>query len=429
MTILKRGKTLVLVLAALLACAALAAARGQAAAGEKVQLTMGSWRADDVANWNAILGEFSAKYPNIAIKFDPTNPPDYNATLRQQFEAGIAPDLMYARTYDTGVSLFKSGYFADVTDLPGLKDQYDANARAPWADENGRSFAVPLAAVSHGVYYNQDIFRKHNLEIPQTWEDFLALCKTLKDAGVTPLANSLKDQWDINEVVLMSIAPNFIGGAEGRKAYEDGVRKFSDAQIVAIFQALKDMVPYLPRGFEALTYNDSSSLLATEQAAMYFDGSWSINNYKDVKFNWSVFAPPPPRGMKPYVTFHIDAGLAMNAKTKYPEQSRTFLQWVYSDEAASLLSNKLPLGFFPMARNAAKIDDPHANAFLELNAGRGTDVRLTWPRLMTAPSGEVAGYNLFNQAAVSVMTGKMTPQEAADSVQAGLAKYYAPQMK
>lgn len=423
MSLAKRAKIVALVLFAAVALASFVSAQA------KVQLTMGSWRTDDVANWNTILAAFNQKYPAITIKFDPTNPPDYNATLRQQFEAGIAPDLAFARTYDTGISMFKSGYFADVSDLPGLKNQYDSNARAPWADETGKSFAVPLAAVSHGVYYNVDMFKKYNIAIPTTWEEFLAVCKKLKDAGVTPLANSLKDQWDINEVFLMSIAPNFIGGPEGRKAYENGTRRFNDSQMVALFQAMKDVAQYCPKGFEALTYNDSSSIFATQQAAMYFDGSWSITNYKDVPFTWSVFAPPPPRGMKPYVTFHIDAGLAMNAKTKFPKEARTFLQWVYSDAAADTIANGLPTGFFPMAKNASKINEVHANAFLQLNAGRGTDVRLTWPKLMTAPSGDITGYNLFGQATISVMTGKMTPKEAADSVQTGLAVYYPPQMK
>ncbi|HUJ74498.1 MAG TPA: ABC transporter substrate-binding protein, partial [bacterium] len=156
---LSRRALLVAVVAALVGFAFVAVPAG----AQKVNLTMGSWRADDVAAWNAILAEFSKANPDIAIKFDPTNPPDYNATLNQQFAAGIAPDLAFARTYDTGVAMFKQGYFADVSDLPGINDQYDANARAPWADANGRLFAVPLAAVSHGVYYNQDIFAKYNL--------------------------------------------------------------------------------------------------------------------------------------------------------------------------------------------------------------------------------------------------------------------------
>jgi raffinose/stachyose/melibiose transport system substrate-binding protein len=227
----------------------------------------------------------------------------------------------------------------------------------------------------------------------------------------------------------MSIAPNFLGGPDGRAAYDNGDRPFNDPHVVAIFQALKDIAPYCPKGFEALTYNDSSSMFATQKAAMYFDGSWSISNYKDVKFQWSVFAPPPPKGSKPYVCFHVDAGLAMNAKTKYSNEAKTFLQWIYSNDAASVISNSLPTGFFPMAKNAAKINDAHANAFLQLNVGRGTDVRWAWPHLTTAPEGNTSGYNLMNQAAIAVMTGKMTPQQAADSLQNGLAQYYAPAMK
>ena len=64
------------------------------AAQSKVQLTMGSWRADDVTQMTKLLAAFSQKYPNIQIKFDPTNPPDYNAALRLQLQSGIGPDLM-----------------------------------------------------------------------------------------------------------------------------------------------------------------------------------------------------------------------------------------------------------------------------------------------------------------------------------------------
>jgi raffinose/stachyose/melibiose transport system substrate-binding protein len=393
------------------------------AAQAKVQLTMGSWRADDVAQMTKLLAAFTQKYPNITIKFDPTNPPDYNAALRLQLQSGIGPDLMYARSYDTGIQLFKDGYFADVTDLPGLKKVYSDLARAPWADPNGKSFAVPFCAVSHGVYYNQDIFKKYNLSVPKTWEDFLSLCAKLKAAGVTPIANGLADQWDINEVVLMNIAPDFIGGAQGRLDYESGKTPFNDAKMVALFQAMKDLAPFCPKGFEALTYNDENALFVNQKAAMYFDGSWTMASFKDMKFSWSVFAPPAPKGKKTVVTFHPDSGIAMNPATKYPAEAKLFLQWLYSDEAAATVSNTIPTGFFPIAKNAAKITDDHANAFLQMSMANPTDVRLVWPKLM---SGSPSGYNLLQDGAIAVMTGTKTPKQAADDLAAGLAKWYPP---
>jgi len=405
-------------------CLALAAISAFALSAQgKVQLTMGSWRADDVAQMTQLLAAFNQKYPNIEIKFDPTNPPDYNAALRLQLQSGIGPDLMYARSYDTGLQLFKDGYFADVTDLPGLTKVYSDLARAPWADANGRSFAVPFCAVSHGVYYNQDIFKKLGISVPTTWDQFLAVCKKIQAAGITPLANGLADQWDINEVVLMNIAPNFLGGSAGRLAYESGKTKFNDAKMVSLFQAMKDIAPYCPKGFEALTYNDENALFVNQKAAMYFDGSWTMASFKDMKFNWSVFAPPPPKGMKGYVTFHPDSGIAMNPKTKYPNECKLFLQWLYSNEAASTVSNTIPTGFFPIASNAAKISDAHANAFLQMTLAHPTDVRFVWPKLM---NGNPSGYNLLQDGAIAVMTGKETPQQAADNLQTGLAQWYGP---
>ena len=279
-----------------------------ASAQAKVQLTLGSWRADDVAQMTKLLDAFTQTHPNISIKFDPTNPPDYNAALRLQLQSGIGPDLMYARSYDTGEQLFKDGFFADVTGLPGLKAVYSDLARAPWADQNGKSFAVPFCAVSHGVYYNVDIFKKLGLSVPKTWEDFLAACKTIQAAGITPVANGLADQWDINEVVMMNILPNYIGGAEGRLAYESGKAKFNDAKMVSAFQAMKELAAFCPKGFEALTYNDSNALFVNQKAAMLFDGSWTMASFTDMKFDWSVFPPPPPKGHKGYVTFHPGLG-------------------------------------------------------------------------------------------------------------------------
>ncbi|MEG2177237.1 MAG: hypothetical protein RRY97_10225, partial [Oscillibacter sp.] len=63
-------------------------AKDPAPAGDKVVLTMGSWRTDDVAQMENLLAAYSAVAPNVEIQFQPTNPPDYNATLRLQLEGG-----------------------------------------------------------------------------------------------------------------------------------------------------------------------------------------------------------------------------------------------------------------------------------------------------------------------------------------------------
>ncbi len=398
------------------------------APAQEVTLTLGSWRTDDAEAWAKILTAFHDKNPNITVKFDPTNPPDYNATLRTQLETGTGPDLFFVRSFATGLDLFKQGYVASLKDLPGLADSVSAASNAPWATDSGEPYAVPIAAVSHGIYYNQDLFAANGIAVPTTWEELMAAAKKLQDAGVTPFANGTKDEWDINEVVLMSIIPNEIGGRDGRIAYLTGKSCFNDAKIVDSFQRIKDLTPYLPNGFTATSYSDSTQLFTQGKAAMLFDGSWQISAIEKEapSFKWSVFAVPPPAGKDEYVSFHVDAAIGMNPASKNQEAAKTFLQWLETTEFNDAFANNVP-GFFPMSKAATTINDPVAATFLSFNSkAKGTDIRFPWEKLMDAPSGQESAYTVMNAGAIAVLKGDKTPQQAADDLQAALALWYDP---
>jgi raffinose/stachyose/melibiose transport system substrate-binding protein len=378
---------------------------------DEVVLTMGSWRTDDVEQMNRLLDAYKKLAPKVTIKFQPTNPPDYNATLRLQLDSGTGPDLMYARSYAAGQELYNAGYFADCTDIPGLMENFSASNLAPWQMSDGTMFAVPFAAVSHAVYYNKDIFKKEGLSIPENWEAFLSLCDTLEKKGYTPLANGLADEWDILETFFFGLLPNYIGGADMRVKYESGELPLNDRNFVEAYQAMADVAQYCPDGFESVTYNDSQVLFNSQKAVMFVDGSWTAGVYKDAPFDWGLFAIPAPKGKSTAICFHPDMAITMNTATKHPEEARAFLAWLCSEEGATTASQNLPSGYFPMIKFPIKLEDPHANEFLSLNAGRKTDARFVWPKLMNL-------YAPMNQAVIKVMKGDISAKQAADSVQA-----------
>jgi len=386
----------------------------EASGDDAVELTMGSWRADDVEQMNNLLAEYNKLVPNVTIRFQPTNPPDYNATLRVQLEGGTGPDLMYARSYATGVELFEQGFFADVSDIPGLKDNFTASNLAPWQTSDGKMFAVPFAAVSQVIFYNKDIFSQHNLSVPNTWDEFIAVCQALKDAGVTPLANGVADEWDILECFALGMIPNYIGGADARVQYEAGQRPLNDDAFLALYTDIQSAGQFLPPGFEAVTYNDSQALFATGSAAMFADGSWSLGIYDDVGFDWSVFAFPARNASDTAICFHPDMAITMNAATQHPEEARAFLAWLCTQEGATTASKALPVGFFPMINFPIQLDNPQANDCLSLNAGKTTDARFVWPKLMDL-------YAPMNQEVIALLRGTQTPQGAADAVTAAAA--------
>jgi raffinose/stachyose/melibiose transport system substrate-binding protein len=383
------------------------------ASASAVTLTMGSWRADDVEQMNRLLAEYK-KATNVTIQFQPTNPPDYNATLRLQLDSGTGPDLIYARSYAPGRELFNAGYFADCTDIPGVQENFSDSNKAPWQTPEGRMFAVPFAAVSHAVYYNKSIFQKEGLSVPQTWEQFLNVCATLAEKGYTPLANGVGEEWDILETFFLGLLPNYIGGARERLQYESGAKHLNDANFVAAFQAMASVARYLPRGYESVTYNDSQILFNSQQAVMFVDGSWTVGVYADAPFDWGVFAIPAPAGKTTAITFHPDTAITYNRATKYPQQCRDFLAWLASESGATIASQNLKVGFFPMIKFPIRLTDPHANEFLSLNTGKETDARFVWPKFLDL-------YAPMNQAVIQVIRGSLSPQQAANNMESAAA--------
>ena len=95
---------------------------------------------------------------------------------------------------------------------------------------------------------------------PTTWEELLVAAQTLQDAGYIPFANAAGDSWTIATLLLQNWIPSVIGGIDGRMAYVNGEKCLNDANWVQVFKQAQDMVPFLPEGWEALTYYDSQQL-------------------------------------------------------------------------------------------------------------------------------------------------------------------------
>lgn len=389
-----------------------------------VTLTMGSWRTEDVEQMNYILAQFHAEYPSITIQYDPTPATEYDAVLEAQLAAGNGPDLFYLRSFAVSRHLYEQGYLAELDTLPGISQNFTDAMRVPWATDAGLPYGVPFIATSHAIYYNVNLFEQLGLAIPQTWEELLATAQTIQSAGYIPFANASGDSWTVSEIVFMNLAPNFLGGREGRLAYLNGDRCFNDAHVVAAFEAVSALVPFLPENQQVLKYSDSQQLFLQGKAAMWWGGSWDIPFFESSapSFNRSVFAPPPPAGEPAYITFHLDAGMGLNAASPYPQEAGLFLEWMTNHQFATLLGNQLP-GFFPMHTQAPTLNNPHANQFLALNQGRGTDIRFAWEKLR---DGSPDGYTLMLQGANNVVNGTQTPQQAAQALQDGLAQWFAP---
>ena len=398
----------------------------QPPAAEEVTLTIESWRNDDLSIWqDTIIPAFEAKYPNIHVVFAPTAPAEYNGVLNTKLQGGTAGDLITCRPFDASLQLFQDGYLASLNDLPGMENFGDV-AKSAWiTDDNSDTFCVPMASVIHGFFYNKDIFDKYNLQEPTTREEFMTVLQTLKDNGETPLVMGTADQWESATMGFQNIGPNYWKGEEGRQALIKGTAKFTDEPYIQTWQDLADWKPFLPTGYEAEKYPDSQTLFTLGKGAIYPTGSWEISQFeKDASFNLGIFKPYVANaGDECFISDHTDIAMGMNAKTAHPDEAKTFLSWVASDEFAKLYANALP-GFFPLSNAKVTLDDPLANEFLSWRQECKSTIRNSYQILSR---GEPNLENELWRVSAGVMNGSMTPEQAGQEVQAGLDKWYKPQ--
>ena len=397
-------------------------------AQDPVQLTLGSWRTEDLAMWeDHILPAFEAANPGIEVEFRPTNTNEYNAAIQSQAEGGTGPDLITCRPFDVNRSWIEKGYLENLDGLPAL-DSFEPGALAAWQGADGSAYCVPVAAVLAGFFYNKAIFDELGLAVPTTQEEFLAVLDAVKASGkYTPLALGSAESWQLAYNGLYSIGPAYWLGEEGRLGLIDGTKKLTDPEFVEAIEAFLAWKPYLPQGQQSLEYADMVQLFTLGRAAILPDGSWDINQATSTGLDVGVFGPPVPEaGDQRYLQEMPDMGIGINAASANKEAAMVFLDWLASPEFLDLYVNKVP-GFFAMADLPVTYENELAQAFADLKDGAELTPRLGLDRLSagTPPLDD----EIWRLLQVLFTSDSMTPAEAAAELQAGLESWYEPQQQ
>ena len=399
---------------------------GSGAFAQDVTLTIESWRNDDLTLWqDVIIPAFEAQNPGIKVKFTPSAPAEYNAVLNSKLDAGSAGDLITCRPFDASLALFDDGKLADLTDLAAMANFSDVAKSAWQTDDGSATFCVPMASVIHGFIYNKDAFAEVGVEVPTTEDEFFAVLDAFKEEGsYIPMAMGTNDQWEAATMGYQNIGPNYWKGEEGRLALIAGEEKLTDPQWVEPYATLAKWAPYLGDGFEAQTYPDSQNIFTLGRAAIYPAGSWEISGFNtQADFEMGAFKPPvKAAGDTCYISDHTDIAMGLNAASPNAEAARTFLDWMGTEEFASIYANALP-GFFSLSSHEIAMEDPLAQEFVSWRGECESTIRSTYQILSRGTP------NLENEtwgASAAAIKGTKTPEELGAELEAGLASWYAP---
>lgn len=287
---------------------------------------------------NQIIKDFEAEHTNIKIKQEVLDNEQYKNKLKVLSSSNELPDVGVTWAAGFLQPYVEGNLFSPVDDLLSgeLNGKFVAGTTEAYAID-GKTYALPLEFNIAPIYYNKEIFAKYNLEVPQTYEQFQAIVKTLSDNGVAPITLGNKDRWT-GSLWYMYMADRIAG----QKALADaisGAGSFMDEGLVKAagdIQTLVDSKAFV-KGFNGLSNEEAKSEFLNGKAAMFMMGTWELPNFttnedipKEFRDSVGFFKFPTVEGGKGDINSWVGGpgvGLFVGENSKVKEEAKTFVEY------------------------------------------------------------------------------------------------------
>jgi multiple sugar transport system substrate-binding protein len=196
------------------------------------------------------------------------------------------------------------------------------------AGPGAKLYGLPYGAETSVLAYRRDIFAKHNLQAPDTYEQFAKALRTLKDKeGIGALTSRGQAGHQCVHAWLLHLNP--LGG----RVFDDQWRPtFNDAKGVAALKFLQEVVATGPAGIPGFGQGEANTAFLQGQAAMYLDSTSLVAVVKDParskvadKVSWALH----PAGVK-RASQSGGLGLTIPKNAKNPEAAFLLMQWLTS---------------------------------------------------------------------------------------------------
>ncbi len=329
------------------------------ATGEKQTLDL--WfNSDETFNQfnEKVVADFEAANPDIDIVYSPYANEAYKTTLQVAIGSGDPPDILFNWAGDDTGRFAREG---NLLDLTPYAEQYK------WAEQlspamldaftvDGKLYGAPYSQEAKYFYYHLDLFDQLGLKVPTTFDELLGMCRTIREAGMVPLAFGNQERWEgVHYLTIFNqkmAGEDTIAADYSLSSTPDAL--FTDPGYVEAFNQLLAMqdAGCFGDAVNSTTPDAAAVLFSNQQTVMYYQGTWLMGTLKEngLEGKYGMFRMPPitsdaAKGNQNYVLAG-PVGLEISAKTPYPDAAAKFLDFYVSQPVqASLLldTNRIPV--------------------------------------------------------------------------------------
>jgi ABC-type glycerol-3-phosphate transport system substrate-binding protein len=308
------------------------------AAGGATTLRFYEQKQEVIAYFDKLLRKFEGEHAGLTVVHDST------AAIAPQFVRGEPADVGCFNDNLELARYISRGVLSDLSDLPSaarVRPDIDTltNQYAKFED---RTSVLPYSLAAAGVIYNKRIFADHDLPVPTTWDEFVEVCRTLQQAGTTPIYATDRDTWTLWQGLFdYSVGSLVDTGSFFRKMKALGADVGPDSEVsfekdfAVPMERAKTISSFFNRDHATRAYADGNLAFGKGEAAMYLQGPWALGQIAliDEKLPVGTFALPvsnDPADRKARV--NIDLGLWIPTASEHPEQAKELVEFLMQPE-------------------------------------------------------------------------------------------------
>jgi raffinose/stachyose/melibiose transport system substrate-binding protein len=378
-----------------------------------------------VAVWRGIADAFEKSHPGVKIEMQFLENQAFKAKLPTLLQSSDAPSMFYSWGGGVLRAQAQTGMLRDVSpalDANGAVWRASLNPSAiDGLSADGKVWAAPFKVSLVSFYYNKELFVKAGVDASTitSWQKFLDAVKSLKAAGITPIAGGGGDKWPLHF---------YWGYLAIREAGKDGFQKaksgdgegFVAPAFVEAGNKLAELGKIEPfqNGYLGATWNDALGAFGNGKAAIIlgFENTPGTQaaNAADAKgqplSNVGRFPFPVVDGAPGLATDNI-GGINGWAITKNaPPETEQFLQYLSSIDPQRILAKETRV--LPAAKGAADaIEEPTVREAADAVAAE------TWHQnFLDQDLGPSVGA-VVNDVSVEIVSGGVSPHDAAQQIQ------------
>lgn len=406
-----------------LALLALPPLTAQAQAGK----TITQWDLQTTTGAVKILGDAVARFekanPGYKVEQSHIQNDAYKTKLKIAFGANQPPCVFSSWGGGPLREYVKAGQVVDLTPYlakaPEYRDRF-ASAGFKSVTFDGKVYGVPAENTAMAVvFYNKEIFAKHKLTPPKTWDELLKVVQVLKAANVAPFSLANKNKWPGSMYFVYLV--DRIGGSDVFQKAADRAPggSFTDPAFIEAGKRIQELVKAgaFAQGYNGLDYDIGGSrrLLYSGRAAMELMGSWeaaTIRNENPAFYEKLDFFPfptvPGGKGDANAVVGTVgDNFFSIANNCPEPEAAFKLIQSLTDDiSAQARLDDKR---IIPV--KGLKTDDPFLNRIMTMVA-EATNVQLWYDQELPPKLAEV------HKDTVQALFGlSLTPEAAAKQME------------